>query len=664
MARPITITGPDGRSITLNAPDGATDEQIQAKIQEVKTNWASLGEPQVSRMESAGRGALQGVTFGFGDEIYGAAAGAYDKLFGEGDFTGTYERERDAVRAANDRAQQANPGTYLAGELAGGFAVPLGAAKAGFTGIRAANAGMRARSAAAAKEGALYGGAYGFGKAEGDAADQAISTASGAAGGGVVGGMLPPAIAAANAVVRAPMQAARVATQPRQVAAEKMVEAFGRDAGQEALGGNPLAAAAGRLDAERTATGAPLMLADIGGENVKNLIRAAVNMPNARAERFQQTLNRRKALEGRRLSTAIEDTLTGGADYTKTLDDLIDVRGQEAGRTFKRAYAMPWQVKPNSELIPFLQRGYMQRMMEKTKQSIEGMTGEDLSAITPWEFLHRVKMEINREIGRMKRGQQDSASNWTMADLTKLNREFGDIIATENKSLSYALNKYSDKSSMVNAVEEGFDDAFKLAPEDLAKKLAKLTERDKEFYRIGHARAHIEKLRGGSVNRDKSGNLYNSDDMGMRLKAVYPAGTPARGAFLKSINAEKRMNATRRAAQGNSTTAKQLTQAQEAGKAARTTADLAGAAMGRLDPLLRTVERGVNYASGLTPQVAAEVLNLGMAQGGNRLNAMSSRAIQEAFARGQARNALQRRLVEGALPPGSLLAYEAIDPLK
>ena len=651
------ITGPDGANYEIEAPDDTTDQQLIDYVQK-------SSKPDVSRLESAVRGALQGVTFGLGDEIYGGALGAYDKVFGSGDFSGTYERERDAVRAANDRAQEANPGTYLAGELAGGLAVPLGAAKVGIKGIQAANAGLKARSAAAAKEGAIYGGAYGFGKAEGDPVEQALSTAGGAAGGGVLGGVAPSAIGLVSAAARAPMQAARVMTQPKSVATEKMAEAFARDAGQEGLGGNQVAGAAWRLDRERAAGDRALMLADMGGENVKNLMRSANNMPNARAERLNQTLNRRKALEGRRLSATIEDTLAGGEDFTSRVDDLVAARSEQATPAFARAYQQPWKVEASSEMVDFLRRGYMQRMLDKTKQSIEGMTGDDLTTMKPWEFLHRVKMEINREIGRMKRGQQDSATNWTIADLTQLNREYGRLLAKENPSLGYALSKYSDKSSMINAMEEGLDDAFKLSPEDLRKKVSSLTQRDAELYRMGHARAHIEKLRSGDVMRDKTKGLYGSDDIGLRLKAVFPDGSAERGKFLRAIGNERKMNATRRAVQGNSTTAKQLTQAQEAGKAARTAADVVGAASGRMDPLLRMVERGANFASGITPRVAAEIIDLGMAKGGNRLNATTSRAIADAFERDRARNALQRYLVEGSLPPLGLLGYEATSQQK
>jgi hypothetical protein len=172
------IEGPDGKRHIIEAPDDARPDEIEAFANQ------SLAPSQA---ESLGRGAVQGVTFGFGDEIYGAAKGAYDKVLGDGDYSGTYERERDAVRAANDAAQQANPGTYLAGEIVGGVAVPGAAAKLGYRGVQAANAGLKARSVAAAKEGAALGGLYGLGKGEGDFGDQALSTVSGTAMGGTFG---------------------------------------------------------------------------------------------------------------------------------------------------------------------------------------------------------------------------------------------------------------------------------------------------------------------------------------------------------------------------------------------------------------------------------------------------------------------------------------------
>jgi hypothetical protein len=65
---PIKITGPDGRTAMLTPPEGATDEQIQAKIAEIKTQWnVQVPQQEMSVLDtakdvakSAGVGVVQG----------------------------------------------------------------------------------------------------------------------------------------------------------------------------------------------------------------------------------------------------------------------------------------------------------------------------------------------------------------------------------------------------------------------------------------------------------------------------------------------------------------------------------------------------------------------------------------------------------------------------
>jgi hypothetical protein len=654
MAQHI-VTDPGGTRHIIEAPDDATPEQVIA--------YARDNIPKPSQAESLGRGALQGVTFGFGDEIYGAAKGAYDKVFGSGDFSGTYERERDAVRRANANAEAANPGTYLAGEIGGGIAVPFGAAKVGVKGIQAADASLKARSLATATEGALYGGAFGLGKAEGDFADQAVAAASGAVTGGAVGGAIPGAVKLAGAAARVPGQMARVVSNPQAVATEKMAEAFARDAGKEIVplqASAPITKAADNLASEAARGEKNLILADMGGENTKNLVRAANNMPNARAERFNQVLNRRQAVEGRRLGDVLEKSLAGGKEFTETLDEMIASRSANARPAFKEAYqaAIAKDSPADREISAFIDsRKYMGRLLEKTIENVRGVTGQNLEDLPPWEILHRVKMQINREIGAMKRGIQDGKASWDMNDLNTLNREFGGILAKHNPKLGGALRRFSDESGMINAVEDGADDFFKLSPEELAKKIKRMSADEADMYRVGATRAQIEKLRQGDVMRDRTKSLYGSDDIGLRLKAVFPEG-PGRGEFMRTIAAARKMAATRRAAQGNSTTAKQLTQAQEAGKSIKTAADVAGAMSGKMGSVMNLLERGANFASGITPGVAAEILDLAMMNGAGRASAQSTRAIQDAFSRVQQRNALQGRVTNALVPAQAALSSE------
>lgn len=98
--------------------------------------------PGISAEESALRGAGQGATAGFGDEASGAleagtgaaqslvtgenAFGDQGHLAGLQNLIANYQRARDTQRGQNLAAAQANPKSYLTGQIAGG--IPLGMA--------------------------------------------------------------------------------------------------------------------------------------------------------------------------------------------------------------------------------------------------------------------------------------------------------------------------------------------------------------------------------------------------------------------------------------------------------------------------------------------------------------------------------------------------------
>jgi len=117
----------------------------------------------------------QGLTFGFGDELGGAFAGAAEKLTG-GDFWPTYKGTKAAIEGASDDYIRDNPVKGTLAEIAGGLAFPLGALRTGANTF-----------ATAAKAGA----AYGAGKSNTDedaslperAAEVAADTGFGAAAG-------------------------------------------------------------------------------------------------------------------------------------------------------------------------------------------------------------------------------------------------------------------------------------------------------------------------------------------------------------------------------------------------------------------------------------------------------------------------------------------------
>lgn len=144
-----------------------------------KSGQGSKVSPQISPVESAIRGAAQGATLGFADELTGGAEAAGDVLSGKAkiqDLIDKYRQHRDESRANYTAAQQANPNTYLGGELGGGIATAF------VPGLGGASVGKAAALGAAAGLGGSTGDIT-----KGEVLEPALKTGGGALLGGAIG---------------------------------------------------------------------------------------------------------------------------------------------------------------------------------------------------------------------------------------------------------------------------------------------------------------------------------------------------------------------------------------------------------------------------------------------------------------------------------------------
>jgi hypothetical protein len=158
---------------------------------------ADLAKPGM--LESLGRGAEQGATMGFGDELNGALSAIAQKAGEHSDenLTDLYTKNRDESRAAMKAAENAHPFVYGAGNVAGGLGTALATA-----------GGSLAEEGAlgAIKAGGAIGAVSGLGNSEkttlpGMASDALAGGAAGAVT-GLIGQQLLSKIAApvANAI--------------------------------------------------------------------------------------------------------------------------------------------------------------------------------------------------------------------------------------------------------------------------------------------------------------------------------------------------------------------------------------------------------------------------------------------------------------------------------
>lgn len=190
MAR-IKVQLPNGKIGTI--PEEKLNRAIQSgarvlsgeqPISEISSSPIIDNSPGIT--EQFARGAAQGATFGFADELAGAAETGLDVLTGKtglslDDIVSKYKENRDESRAAYKAAQEASDGAYFAGELTGGIAIPIPGSGA-IKGLSALDKIKRA-----AKIGTAAGAAGSLGSSE---EDSVVEMGKDVLAGGLAGGLL------------------------------------------------------------------------------------------------------------------------------------------------------------------------------------------------------------------------------------------------------------------------------------------------------------------------------------------------------------------------------------------------------------------------------------------------------------------------------------------
>jgi hypothetical protein len=165
------LTAADRAAMTHGGPAPAQGSAVSLQQLDAAeaANRANAAPP--STAAAVLRGAGQGLTMGFGDELGGAIGSMFSRK--------TYEQIRDEIRAADKAAQEAHPFAFGAGEIGGGIGSAL---------IPGLGIARGAKLATTVGKAALSGGIYGAGKSEGETAGDIIADAAkGAAVGGAAG---------------------------------------------------------------------------------------------------------------------------------------------------------------------------------------------------------------------------------------------------------------------------------------------------------------------------------------------------------------------------------------------------------------------------------------------------------------------------------------------
>lgn len=312
---------------------GETPEQTGARL------GGTISEAQPTTggdIANFARGGLQGMTFGFGDEIVGGGVAALtDK---------TYEQAVADERKRLEMGRTESPVATYGGELAGVVAMPLGAVAKGPT---MANTAMRS-----AGMGGLLGGLYGFGSGEGGFADRLSNAAGVGAISAVLGGVLPVIGAGATRVYNSAKERAAVAAAAKNAPTpgdlRTQAGAIYNAADNAVLPRQQFATDAQGMVANAARQG---MDADLtpGAAKVADRITDAANAPDPSLPFSELDILRRKAaVPAGNLANRTESAI--GSQFVSAIDDFVDSVDPALSKEIGRAREM-WGRLRRSELI-------------------------------------------------------------------------------------------------------------------------------------------------------------------------------------------------------------------------------------------------------------------------------------------------------------------------
>lgn len=522
-----------------------------------------------AEMPSMSRGlsmnALQGLTFGFGDEAMGAMLGL---LTGTGASAGI-----DDYRAELQKFNDENPIKGIGAEIGGA------AMLAPFVGGQNLPT-LAARMGAGAKLGAAGGAAFGAGNAEGGLSERAKGAAFGGAAGLVLGGLTPAMMFAGGTVTRPVAQQAMQWTERlRGKAAGSTASATARRLAAEAISqdyGGDFGAIERELD-KLIATGAPVTFADLVKDNGDQFFKAALQLRGPGKQRAIEELMTRQADQGDRITGKLFRTLRLGSENAyDAADDLMASRRSMSERFYREAHKQEVKVTPELQKIlddPIGQQAYEQgRLLAASEDlfeagnkgalkvpllALDDKTGKFVGQSIPVRALDYLKRGLDEMID--KKGGGDSSLGRQTARVWR--KGLNDALdAIDNPDYKKARAIWRGGTEMAEALELGKGGSALTSggtasprftskpPEIIKKELAALTNAEREMYKLGAAQDVAEYLaqvtsEAPNAAGKMGGKSYGTSQRKIekQVRALFDDASAA-DEFMDYVNAEARIS--------------------------------------------------------------------------------------------------------------------------
>jgi len=552
---------------------------------EVKTS-VFQEDIKYSPLAESARALGQGLTFGTLDELEAALR--------TGSISGAdYERQRNQLREQQKQFGEDMPLVKTPLELAGGFALPFGAARqvaklAPETQALVTGTTLAGQAGRGAAVGAATGALSGYGYSEKDAVSD---TVMGGVFGGVLGGTVPIIIDKAGSVIRNVLNASGIGDQA--TASSKMLANYMQ---KDNL--TPQEAQAALDELRRIGVPNPV-IADLG----KNLNDLAYNAYIVQSKNKGTT---EKFLEGRMIDQPndIVQGLVEKAGLAKNVNGyeyltaLVENQSSKANAAYPNAYTLDIDARPFRE---YIDRKVFVKAYDQAVKSADtkGIKLPDLNAIknaqsVPTEILHKIKIGLDRVIDAETDSVTGKVSGYGR-DVINVKNEFNDKIKSLNTDYAKANAEFADASRIKSSFEMG-QKYQQIDPKEAAANIKKMNSDEKEAFRLGMM-ADINKRVGNFKGGDFSRQIFKSDNQKLMVRYAFDDQN-AYNEFSQYVKGLEQQSKTAKALLGGSKTGERLATQEEAGALGSITqslssGDLTGTTLGLLKNALAR-SRGIS----------------------------------------------------------------------
>lgn len=507
---------------------------------------------------------INGPLLGFGDELAGAIGGAYDTAVKGGNFRDNYQRNRDFVRGAQDAEKENNPLTTAITQ--GMASAPLAAIKV-LQGARFAPqiTGVAGNTARAALSGFGFGAVGGAGNSEketlsGNLADGGMGGLAGAA----TGAVLQPVMAGANAVVSNVAQRVN-GNSAYNAARAKIAEAFARDARGETFtsgASNPALQAATRFNR----LGGEAVVADAGGENVKQLLDTLTILPGRTKVGANTLIHDRQAGRASRLIGAAEESLgTTGQRLTPHLTQWAEDRATASAPLYNKVRQI--NINPSDELRSIIAAAdELGALNEARAIAAANRTQFGISPTNPqsWNLgqLDHVKQGLDQLLTSRRALKTDGTFTPFGASIQGLKKSLLkelDSVTTDQQTQQsvyrQARDAFAGPSAIIDAANKGRA-ALSKDGAAISQLTADLTDSEMQAFRLGAFESLRTKL-GKEGGQTEILKMWKEPATREKLKEIFGDEVRFRS-FAANVAKEARLKGLETVGRGSQTTGRQF----------------------------------------------------------------------------------------------------------